>query len=68
MGLLYLFSMLHELKRLGQELVIEQITTYFVDDLLTLIANQKDNHLLCRGMFEEDGLTYEKKNFIISLN
>jgi hypothetical protein len=60
--------MLHELKRLGQELVIQQITTYFVDYLLTLIANKKDNHLLCSGLFEEDGLTYEKTIFMVSLN
>jgi hypothetical protein len=32
--------MLHELKGIGQEVGIQQITASFVDDLLTVIANQ----------------------------
>jgi len=58
--------MLHELKVIGQEVGIQQITASFVGDLLTLIANQKDSLILCNGMLvEQDCLTLEQRIFMV---
>ena len=66
-GYLILYcSMLHELKGIGQEVGIQQITTSFAGDLLTLIAYKKDSLILCNGMLvEQDCLTLEQRIFIV---
>ena len=61
--------MLHELRGIGQEVGNQQITTSFLDDVLNLVANQKDSHLLCNGMLVvQDSFTLEQRIFIVSLN
>lgn len=61
--------MLHEFKGIGQEMGIQQITTSYVGDLLTLIANQNDSLLLCNRMLvEQRSLTLEQRMFVVSLN
>lgn len=54
--------MLHEFKVIDQEVGIQQTSASFVGDLLTLIANQEDSLLLCKGILvEQDSLTLEQE-------